>query len=58
MESPKKLLPTRIVIWSFLIGLFVIGFTIYSQYSTEINQEVTNVIVDALPNIDQAVAKL
>lgn len=58
METSTKLLPTRIVIWSFLIGLFVIGFTIYSQYSTEISQEVTNAIVEALPDLDNAVAKL
>lgn len=58
MKTSKKLLPTRIVIWSFLIGLFVIGFTIYSQYATEINQELTNAIVEALPDLDNAIAKL
>ena len=58
MNTSEKLLPARIVIWSFVIGLLVVGYTVYSQYSTEISQEVTTVIVEALPDLDNAVAKL
>lgn len=58
MKTSEKLLPTRIVIWSLLLGLFVVVFTVYTQYSSEIEQEVTNVIVEALPDLDNAVAKL
>ena len=58
MKTSEKLLPTRIVICSLLIGLLVVGFTVYSEYSTEISKEVTNSIVEALPDLDNAVAKL
>lgn len=58
MKTSEKLLPTRIVIWSAVIGFMVIGYTAYTQYSTEISQEVTNAIVEALPDLDNAVAKL
>jgi hypothetical protein len=58
MKASEKLLPARIVIWSLVIGLMVVGYTVYSQYSAEISQEVTNAIVEALPDLDNAVAKL
>lgn len=58
MKTSEKLLPVRIVIWSAVIGFMVIGYTVYTQYSTEISQEVTNAIVEALPDLDNAVAKL
>lgn len=58
MKTSEKLLPARIVIWSAVIGFMVIGYTVYTQYSAEISQEVTNAIVEALPDLDHAVAKL
>ncbi|WP_350289601.1 hypothetical protein [uncultured Croceitalea sp.] len=58
MKTSEKLLPARIVIWSAVIGFMVISYTVYTQYATEISQEVTNAIVEALPDLDNAVAKL
>lgn len=58
MENSGKFLSTRIILWSLVIGILVVGYTFYSQYSNEIGQEVTNAIVEALPDFDNAVAKL
>ena len=58
MKASDKFLPTRILIWSLIIGFTVIGYTAYSQYSTEIHQEVTESLTKALPDLDHAVAKL
>ncbi|GMN09567.1 hypothetical protein MTsPCn9_16100 [Croceitalea sp. MTPC9] len=58
MKTSDKLLPTRILIWSLIIGCMVVGYTVYTQYSSEISQEVTDAIVGALPDLDNAVAKL
>jgi hypothetical protein len=57
MKASEKLLPARIVIWSLVIGLLVVGYTVYSAYSAEISQEVTNAIVNALPEVDNTVAQ-
>ncbi|MFD2587462.1 hypothetical protein ACFSQJ_11010 [Croceitalea marina] len=58
MKASEKLLPARILIWSLVIGMLVVGYTVYAQYADEIGQEVTNTIVEALPDFDNAVAKL
>ena len=58
MKTSDKSLPERIIIWSLLISLVLIGYTVCDQYADEINEKVTNAIVDALPDLDNAIAKL
>ncbi len=58
MKASEKLLPARILIWSLVIGMLVVGYTVYAQYADEIGQEVTNTIVEVLPDFANAVAKL
>ncbi|MEM8846370.1 MAG: hypothetical protein AAFY00_06350 [Bacteroidota bacterium] len=58
MKTSEKSLPERIIIWSLLISLVLIAHTAYDSYSDEISQKVTKAIVDAIPDMDNAVAKL
>lgn len=57
MKASEKSLPTRIFLWSLVIGILVVGFTVYSQYAAEIGQEITIAIAEALPDVDNTIAQ-
>ncbi|MEM9364145.1 MAG: hypothetical protein AAGA43_16000 [Bacteroidota bacterium] len=58
MKTSEKSLPERIIICSLLLSLVLVGHTLYDRYSEEIGQKVTKAIVDVMPDLDNAVAKL
>nr|WP_299341331.1 hypothetical protein [Allomuricauda sp.] len=58
MTASQKNLPKRIIIFSLLVSLFFVGYALCNCYADEISQKVTNAIADAIPDMDNAIAKL
>ena len=58
MTTSQKTLPKRIIIFSLLVSLVFVGYALCNCYGVEISQKVTTAIADAIPDMDNAVAKL
>lgn len=58
MGTSEKLLSARILTICLSLSILLLGFVVYDAYATEIQQEVTDAVLNALPDLDNSLAKL
>ena len=58
MNSSEKLLSARILTVCLTISLLLLSVVIYDSYATEIQNEITDAVLNALPDLDSSLAKL
>ncbi len=58
MNTSEKLLSARILTFCLTASLLLLSIVIYDAYATEIQQEVTDAVLKALPDLDHSLAKL
>lgn len=58
MKSSHNTFGFRIVLSALIIAIVMISITAYSTYREDIRQEIGEKIVEALPDMDHALAKL
>lgn len=58
MNTSEKLLSARILTICLTISVLLIGFVAYDAYAIEIQQEVTEAVLNTLPDLDNSLAKL
>ena len=58
MNTSEKLLSARILTACLTVSLLLLGFVIYDAYATDIQQQVADAVLNALPDLDNSLAKL
>jgi len=58
MNTSEKLLSARILTVCLTVSFLLLSIVIYDVYATEIQQEVTDAVLKALPDLDSSLAKL
>jgi len=58
MNTSEKLLSARILTTCLTVSLLLLGFVIYDAYATDIQQQVADAVLNALPDLDNSLAKL
>ncbi len=58
MNTSEKLFSARFLIVCFTLSFLLLGVVVYDVYATEIQNEITDAILHALPDLDSSLAKL
>jgi hypothetical protein len=58
MNTSEKLFALRVLIGALTICFVMIGYVLYTEYSTEIQNELFTAITKTFPNLDQELAGL
>ncbi|KPM30863.1 Hypothetical protein I595_2840 [Croceitalea dokdonensis DOKDO 023] len=58
MKPSTPLLYARILILCFGASLLLLGVVAYDAYSADIQQKITQVVLNALPDLDHSLAQL
>lgn len=58
MNTSEKLISARILTTCLTVSLLLLGFVIYDAYATDIQQQVADAVLKALPDLDNSLAKL
>jgi len=58
MDTSKNTQGSRIIIAAMLIGLFIVGATVYQSYAEDVKQKVSETVVEMLPDLDHGLAQL
>lgn len=58
MKPTTHLIAARILTFCIVASLLVLGIVAYDSYATDIHQKVTQVVLNALPDLDRSLAQL
>lgn len=58
MNTSEKLLSARILTVCLTISFLLLGYVVYDAYATEIQQQIADAVLNALPDLDNSLAKL
>ncbi|MDT0606340.1 hypothetical protein [Croceitalea rosinachiae] len=58
MNPSEKLLSARILTICLTISALLLSLVVYDAYAAQIQQEITDAVLNALPDLDNSLAKL
>lgn len=58
MNTSEKLFASRVLVGSLTLCLLMIGYVVYTEYATEIQNELLDALTKTFPNLDRELAGL